>query len=446
MLKITLPYQFEPRNYQASVLKAFDEGKRRLVLVHHRRAGKDKLCWNLIIREAWENIGNYYYAFPTYSQGRKAIWEAIGKDGFKYLDHIPKELIVGKPNETEMKIRLKNGSLIQVIGVEDPDRVVGTNPRGIIFSEYSLQNPKAWELLRPILRENGGWAIFNYTPRGRNHGFKLYEMAKGNPSWYVSLLTVDDTKILTPEDIDEERRAGMTEDMIQQEFYCSFIAAVQGSIYWDEIARAEKDGHFKDVPFDPRLLVHTVWDLGRNDTNCIGFYQSNGITVRKIDYLNGNRIGLPDWIKKVKDRGKEKGYIFGRHFAPHDIEVSDYSTTGDASRREIAKEHGIEFEVVPKVSIEEGIDAGRRFFRKLYIDQTNCAEFLEAIPQYSREYDELNKTFLKNPKHDWTSNFADEHRYAGLVHEMFDNDNTSRIIEVLNNRKEREKAKADSGL
>lgn len=446
MLKITLPYQFEPRNYQASVLKAFDEGKRRLVLVHHRRAGKDKLCWNLIIREAWENIGNYYYAFPTYSQGRKAIWEAIGKDGFKYLDHIPKELIVGKPNETEMKIRLKNGSLIQVIGVEDPDRVVGTNPRGIIFSEYSLQNPKAWELLRPILRENGGWAIFNYTPRGRNHGYKLCEMAKENPNWYVSILTVDDTKILTPADIEEERRSGMTEDMIQQEFYCSFIAAVQGSIYWDEIARAEKDGHFKDVPFDPRLLVHTVWDLGRNDTNCIGFYQSNGITVRKIDYLNGNRIGLPDWIKKVKDRGKEKGYIFGRHFAPHDIEVSDYSTTGDASRREIAKEHGIEFEVVPKVSIEEGIDAGRRFFRKLYIDQTNCAEFLEAIPQYSREYDELNKTFLKNPKHDWTSNFADEHRYAGLVHEMFDNDNTSRIIEVLNNRKEREKAKADSGL
>lgn len=446
-MKIQLPYNYVPRPYQLKNLWIpFDRGCKRIVQIWHRRSGKDLNDLNLMIREMWAHVGNYYYAFPTYSQGKKALWEGKNKDGRKFLDYFPKELLDGKPNDTEMKIKLKNGSIFQVIGVEDPDRVVGTNPRGIIFSEYSLQNPKAWELLRPILRENGGWAIFNYTPRGRNHGFKLYEMAKGNPSWYVSLLTVDDTKILTPEDIDEERRAGMTEDMIQQEFYCSFIAAVQGSIYWDEIARAEKDGHFKDVPFDPRLLVHTVWDLGRNDMNCIGFYQSNGITVRKIDYLSGNRIGLPDWIKKVKDRAKDKGYIFGRHFAPHDIEVSDYSTTGDSSRREIAKEHGIEFEVVPKVSIEEGIDAGRRFFRKLYIDQTNCAEFLEAIPQYSREYDELNKTFLKNPKHDWTSNFADEHRYAGLVHEMFDNDQTSRIIEIMNNRKERENAKADSGL
>lgn len=366
----------------------------------------------------WENIGNYYYTFPTYSQGKKALWEGIGKDGVRYLEHFPKALLDGKPNDTEMKIKYKNGSIFQVIGVEDVDKIVGTNPRGIVFSEYSLQNPKAWEYMRPILAENKGWAIFNYTPRGKNHGFKLYEMAKGNPKWWISKLTVDDTKVLSPEDIEEERRAGMTEDMIQQEFYCSFVSAIMGSIYWDKINEAEKNGQFTDVPYNPRLLVHTVWDLGKNDTNCIGFYQSNGLTVRKIDYLSGNRKGLPDWIKLVK----EKPYTYGKHFAPHDIEVSDYSLTGNQSRLEVAKDLGIKFEVIPNLSIQEGIDAGRRLFKKLYIDKTKCAEFLEAIPQYTREYDEKNKIFKDKPLHDWTSHFADEHRYAALVENQFNNE------------------------
>ncbi len=366
----------------------------------------------------WENVGNYYYTFPTYSQGKKALWEGRGKDGVRYLDYFPKELLDGKPNDSDMKIRYKNGSLFQIIGVEDVDKIVGTNPRGIVFSEYSLQNPKAWDYMRPILAENKGWAIFNFTPRGKNHGYKLYEMAIGNPKWWVSKLTIDDTNSLTPEDIEEERRSGMSEDMIQQEYYCSFISAIIGSIYWKEVNDAEQNSQITDVPYDPKMLVHTVWDLGKNDTNCIGFYQSNGITVRKIDYLSGNGKGLPDWIKLVK----EKPYNFGKHFAPHDIEVSDYSLTGQQSRWEVAKGLGIEFQIVPRLSIQDGIDAGKRLFKKLYIDKTKCADFLEAIPQYTREYDEENKIFKDTPLHDWTSHFADEHRYAALSEALFVND------------------------
>lgn len=371
----------------------------------------------------WENIGNYYYTFPTYSQGKKALWEGRGKDGIAYLDHFPKELRDGKPNDTEMKIRYKNGSIFQVIGVEDPDKVVGTNPRGIVFSEYPLQNPKAWEYMRPILTENGGWAIFNGTPRGKNHGYKLYEMARTNPKWWVSKLSVDDTHVLTPEDIEEERRAGMTEDLIQQEFYCSFISAIQGSYYWEQVDQAERNGQFKDVPFDSKMLVHTVWDLGKNDFNCIGFYQSDGVSVRKIDYLSGGRLGLGDWIKKVR----EKPYIYGKHFAPHDIEVSDYTLAGDQTRRQFAKELGFDFEVVQNVSVQEGIDAGRRFFSKLYVDKAKCADWIDAIPQYTKVYDEENKTFKNRPLHDWTSNYADEHRYAALVHAQFTNDREAEL-------------------
>lgn len=443
-MKIELPHQFTPRPYQLPFFKAFDSGYKRIVLIFHRRAGKDKMCLNLVAREMWENVGNYYYAFPTYSQGKKALWEGRGKDGIAYLDHFPEALRDGKPNETAMQVRYKNGSLFQVIGTAEIDTIVGTNPRGIIYSEYSLQNPRAWDLMRPVLAENDGWAIFNYTPRGRNHGFKLYEMAKENPKWWVSKLTVDDTHVLSPEDIEEERRAGMTEDLIQQEFYCSFTSAIQGSYYWEQVDAAERAGQYRDVPYDSKMLVHTVWDLGKNDYNCIGFYQSDGVSVRMIDYLAGSRLSLGEWIKKVK----EKPYIFGKHFAPHDIEVSDYTQAGDQTRREFARSLGFEFELVPNIPINDGIDIARRFFPKLYVDRTKCAEWLDAIPQYTKVYDEENKTFRNKPLHDWTSNYADEHRYAAIIHHQFSNEPEQRTVEsMLHTRREREvEARSDVGL
>jgi len=412
----TLKGKYQPRDYQIPILQAFDNGYRRIIQLWHRRSGKDVTDINLVAAEMLKEVGNYYYTFPNYSQGRKALWEGRGKDGVKYTDYFPKELVDGT-NDQQMKIKYKNGSLFQVIGVEDVDTIVGTNPKGIIFSEYSLQNPKAWEYMRPILLENKGWAIFNMTPRGKNHGFKLWEMAVNNPKWWTQKLTINDTDVLTEEDMDEERQAGMTEDMIQQEYYCSFIAAIQGSIYWEPINKAEKNGQFTDVPYDPSMLVHTVWDLGKNDSNCIGFYQTNGITWRKIDYLAGNRKGLPDWIKMVK----EKPYNYGKHFAPHDIKVSDYSLTGNQSRWEVAKDLGIEFDIIPNLSIQDGINSGRMFFSKLYIDKTKCAEFIDAIPQYSLEYNEKLKTFKDTPLHDWTSHFADEHRYAAIVSDLMNN-------------------------
>jgi len=442
-MQLSLPHLYEPRDYQRPLWEAFDSGHRRLIQIWHRRSGKDKTDLNLVAREMWENVGNYYYAFPTYSQGKKAIWEGRGKDGVAYLDHFPKELLDGKPNETAMQVRYKNGSLFQIVGVEDPDTLVGTNPRGIVFSEYSLQNPKAWDLMRPILAENGGWAIFNYTPRGKNHGYKLFTMAQDNPKWWVSKLSVDDTHVLTPEDIEEERRAGMTEDLIQQEFYCSFISATQGSYYWEQVDRAENNGHLKDVPYDPKLLVHTVWDLGKNDFNCIGFYQTDGVSVRKIDYLAGGKKGLGDWIKLVR----EKPYNYGKHFAPHDIEVSDYTLPGEQTRRDFARSLNFDFEVIPNIPVQDGIDAGRRFFSKLYIDKTHCADFWDAIPQYTKIWDDETKTFRNKPLHDWTSNYADEHRYAALVHPQFTNEYEANSAErIQENRYERTTMRADSGL
>jgi len=408
-VEITLPYKFEPRIYQIPILRAFDNGYTRLIQMWHRRSGKDKTDINLVAREMQLNPGIYYYFYPTYTQGRKALWDGMGKDGVRYIEHFPKELLDGKPNDTEMKLKYKNGSLFQVIGTDDVDRIVGTNPRGCVFSEYSLQSPKGWNYIRPILAENKGWALFNFTPRGKNHAFDLYTMAVANPKWFVQRLTVDDTNVLTKADIDEERLSGMTEDMIQQEYYCSFTAAIQGAYYWKEYAEAEKENRFTNVPYDPTVPVYTVWDLGVSDAMAIGFFQIVNKEVHMIDYYEKSNEGFPHFIKLLQD----KKYIYAKHFAPHDIKARELST--GKTRLETAEALGIKFDVIPQIGVQNGIDAGRSLFSKLWVDKEKCREFLNLIPQYTKEYDEDRKIFKDTPLHDWTSHGADMYRYAATV-------------------------------
>lgn len=415
MAEITVPHNYQPRTYQLPLLQALDSGVKRAVVIWHRRAGKDKTLVNLVAKKMLERVGTYYYFFPTYTQGKKILWLGMDRDGFRFIDHFPKPLLASKPNDTELKIEYKNGSIFQIIGTDNIDSIVGTNPVGCIFSEYALQNPKAWDFIRPILAENGGWAVFNYTPRGKNHGYDLYEMASRNPNWFVQKLTVDDTGIISPEVIEEERQSGMSEEMIQQEYYCSFTAAIMGAYYWKEYDEAEKAGRFTNVPYEPTALVHTVWDLGIRDSMSIGFYQAVGLERRMIDYMEFIGKGLPEAIKLVK----EKPYTYGKHFAPHDISVRELGT--GKSRLEVSKELGINFEIVPNLPVQDGIEAGRRFFQKLWVDKEKCKDWLRAIPQYTKEYDEDRKIFKDKPLHDWTSHPADEHRYAALVEDQMTN-------------------------
>ena len=204
-----------------------DSGIRRALIVWHRRSGKTKTLLNFAIKKAFERVGAYYHAFPEYGQGRKIIWDGIDREGNNLLDiHIPHS-IRKSTNKTEMKIELINGSIYQIIGADNYDSLVGPNPVGIIFDEWAVSDryPDAWDYFRPILVENGGWAVFPYTPRLRNHGWTLYQMALKNPLWFCQLLTVNDTRAISRADIQAERDSGMSEDMIQQEFYCSFLAS-----------------------------------------------------------------------------------------------------------------------------------------------------------------------------------------------------------------------------
>lgn len=220
-LNIKIPYNFTPRKYQIPFLRAWDSGIKRLFLVWHRRSGKDKTVIANLIKRMMERKGTYYYTLPTYSQARKIVWLGADKEGFKFLDHFPKEL-VKNVNQQEMTIELVNGSIMQLIGADNIDRIVGTNPVGVVFSEYALMKPEVWNFIYPILKENGGWAVFVMTPRGTNHAYDLMNKVKDDKNWFVQVLTVDDTQALTREQI-EEARSELPHDVFMQEYYVKFL-------------------------------------------------------------------------------------------------------------------------------------------------------------------------------------------------------------------------------
>ena len=251
MIEINLPHSFIPRSYQLPLMEAIDNGFKRLIYVAHRRAGKDKTIWNITIKEAFKRVGTYYYILPTYSQAKKVIWDSIDKDGFKMMNHLPDKLIRNK-NETEMQIELVNGSIIQLVGSDNVDRIVGTNPIGVVFSEYSICKPEVWNFLRPILAENGGWAIFNFTPRGMNHAYTLLQMAKESPDWWVGIYPVSVTKALTPQALSLERKE-MPRATYEQEYECKFLETgsqffknIENCVYDKEVERSlTPSGDFK---------------------------------------------------------------------------------------------------------------------------------------------------------------------------------------------------------
>jgi phage terminase large subunit len=409
--KLRIPYHYEPRPYQLPLFQAMDSGYTRAVCIWHRRAGKDKSLFNLLVKKAVERVGVYYYFFPTYNQGRKILWEGIDKDGFKFLDHIPKQLIKSADKQ-QMMIELTTGSVIRVIGTDNIDTVVGTNPVGCVFSEYSLQDPRAWDFVRPILAENGGWAIFNYTPRGKNHGYSLYEMARRSEKWFTNKLTVDDTHAIDQDVLDNERsemyqRTG-NDALFLQEYYVSFDAPVEGAYYGHQMLQAEEDQRITGVPYDISTEVMTAWDLGIGDSTAIWFYQVVGREVHIIDYYENSGEGLPHYISVLK----QKGYIYGRHYAPHDIQVRELSS--GKTRREVARGLGITFDIAPNVAIEDGIEAARTLLPRCWFDSTKTSRGLDALRSYHKEFDDKLGTWKNQALHDWASHGADAFRYLAL--------------------------------
>jgi len=355
-----------------------------------------------------QRVGLYVYLFPTFAQGRKVLWDGIDGNGYKFLDHIPHPLRK-RVNDQEMRIELVNGSIFQIIGTDNYNSLRGTNPIGCIFSEFSFQDPAAWDITRPILNENGGFAIFNYTPNGSNHGKDLYNSAVNDPSWFCQILTINDTArengqpIITSEQVQAEIAQGMDPDLAEQEFYCSFNGAKQGAYYGPQMKEIEEQSRIINSLYDPSLPVKTYWDLGIDDSTSIVFIQQIQREIRIIDYFEKSGEGLSFFVKALS----EKPYVYDGHYLPHDIEVRDL--TIGKTRKEFLQSLGLRpIHTVPAPKTkEEGIHAVRSVLPKVWIDKTKSARLVDCLKNYSKEWDEKGKVWRSRPRHDWASHGND---------------------------------------
>jgi hypothetical protein len=426
-----LSEDYTPRWYQLSLWYALvAERRRRVVEVMHRRGGKDFTVWNAFIWLAnhWR-VGTYFYSLPTYTQAYDTIWSGRTLDpsgilpSVKFLDCAPANL-VARTNEQRMEIEFTNGSIIRLVGGDNYNRIVGTNPVAIAFSEWSLTDPQALDYFRPMITANDGIFAFLYTPRGHNHGREVYNtfkaLAEQEPiRYFCELQTVKDTGAITEEAIERDKREGMSEAKVQQEYYCDFEVANEGSYYGRLMAEARAQGRIGLVPHDPALKVHTVWDVGVSDHTVIGFVQVKGNAIFAIDYYANHGEGLDHYLRVLDDRRRERGYRYGAHIGPHDIQQR--SKNDGKSYRDYAADRGHRFAVLPPSALEAGIEATRATLPRIYFDQARTERWVAALEAYTKKWNDALHVWSDSPQHDWASHPADMTRYlaqaekAGLL-------------------------------
>ena len=436
MSVITLPHNWVPRPYQMPVWTYLENGGLRVNLVWHRRTGKDDLALHWTCCAAHQRVGTYWHMLPEATQSRKAIWDAVNENtGIRRIDEaFPDEICETKRNQ-DMFIRFRNGSTWQLVGSDNYDSLVGTPPVGLVFSEFALANPNAWGYLRPILANNGGWAMFVTTPRGKNHAKSMYDHALQSPDWFAELLTVDDTRLLSPERLKTELEEyialfGPEEGYakFRQEYYCSFEGNVSGSYYGAILDQLENSGQIRDVPYDPLLPVFTSWDLGMGDSTGIWFFQDDKTNFRVIDYYETSGEGFSYYAKYLD----KLPYAYDQHIMPHDIRVRELGT--GKSRFEIAQALGIKpIAICPGLPVDDGINAVRSILPRCYFDRKKTLTGLDLLRSYRKEYDVKRREYKDKPVHDFSSHAADAFRmFAVGYRQKSPAKSVSKIMEKYN--------------
>lgn len=422
MATIALPNNWQPRRYQFPLWDALqNRGIKRAIEIAHRRWGKDDVFLHHTAIEAHKRPATYWHALPEYAQARKAIWTAVNpRTGRRRIDEaFPRELREST-NDNEMFIRFRNGSTWQVIGSDRYNSLVGAGVAGVTFSEWALCNPSAWGYIRPMVEENDGWAAFITTPRGRNHAKAMYEMAKDNPRWFAEISSIHDTGALSQAQLDEsiaEYSALYGEDIgraqFEQEYECSFNAAILGAFYAREMAALRREGRVADIEPAAGRPVHRAWDIGVRDDTSIWWFQVVGAQVFVLDCYTASGAGLDHYAGIVEQRRADHGWRDGIDFVPHDAKVKEWGT--GRTRVETMRSYGLNPELVPDAGKLDGINAARQTLARC-VFHPRCEEVgLPALEQYRREWDDDKKAFKASEVHDWTSHLADAFRYLSLA-------------------------------
>lgn len=395
--RIVIPYK--PRD----VFQAFhNRTERWACIVAHRRAGKTVACINDLIRRAivdGKEDGKYFYVAPYYNQAKSVAWEYLLKFS---------EPVRTTANHSELWVELINGAKIRLFGSDNADAMRGLAIDGIIIDETADHKPRVWgEIIRPALADRQGWAVFIGTPKGHDAFYKIYQNALNRSDWFVKSVKASESGVLPEYELLDAKQS-MTDDQYAQEFECSFEAAILGAIYAKELVEAREQGRICSVPYDRGSRVDTWWDLGVGDATAIIFTQSVGRELRIIDHYEASGEGLPHYAA-ILDK---KGYLYGTHNAPHDINVRELGS--GRSRLETAASLGIRFSVVQNIGLEDGINAARMTFSRMWFDENKCANLIESLTRYRWDQNEKTGLLKPRPVHDEHSHSADAFRYMAV--------------------------------
>lgn len=395
-----LKFDYEPRPIQREIhasLKRFNS------LVAHRRLGKTVLSVNQLISSALrckKQHPRYAYIAPLRNQAKNVAWD--------FLKQFSEPFRKGDPNIAELWVELVNGARIQLFGADNPNAMRGMYLDGVVFDEYGDMDPTTWtQVIRPLLSDRMGWAIFIGTPKGQNGFYDLHTAAQSDAEWYAATFPASATGIIDENELAASRKV-MSDAEYKQEFECSFQAPNIGAYYGDAMDFADNEKRIRNVPWEASIPVDTAWDLGMDDATAIWFVQRVGMEIRVIDYYESSGAALTHYAGLLKS----KPYVYGKHYLPHDAAVKELGT--GMSRVEVLQGLGIRPHIVPAQSVEDGINAVRMILPKCWFDVEKTAKGVKALRSYQREWVPKLGTWRSSPKHDQWSHGADAFRYYAM--------------------------------
>ena len=406
-----------PRDYQLPVFEYWDDGGTRAVEVWARRMGKDLCYMNVACMKSFERKGLIVHFLPEFAHARRTIWDGMSNEGERLIDlAFPKELRESI-NEQEMRITLKNGSAWQLGGSDQFDRWVGSNPVGLVYSEFALAHPKGWEMMRPILKMNGGWAAFISTPRGYNHLHSMLELAKTQPGWRWSVMDAVSAGVMTQADIDAEIAQGMPEELARQEYLVDFAAANVGAILGRYVEAADREGRLGAMVWDvagERIDVSA--DIGFRDTAAFWMWQPWADGFGIVEYDEDNGLDAEQWIERLAS----KPWNYGTIYLPHDARAKTFATRHSVIEQFLeAKRSGQlnadRIVIVPQLRTQDRVNAARSVLPRCKFDHAGCAQGLLALREWSYAWNDDTRTYSKEPRHDWASHGADAFTYGALM-------------------------------
>lgn len=432
MAQVNVPARgWQPRGHQRRLWRFLVNGGRRALAIWHRRAGKDDVGLNWMCYAALKTPATYWYLLPMQRQARRVVWEAVNPHtGLRRIDEAFPLSVRKRYHEQEMSIELINGSMIHLLGSDNYNSLVGSPPLGVVFSEWALAKPAAWAFIRPILRENGGWAVFVTTPRGKNHAYTMLQAAERRREvWFTETLTAMDTNVFSTEDLEDEFVEYIDEfgiedgqSLFEQEYYCSFESAIRGSYWGAEMIKAEREGRIvSGLKPLAGLPVHRSWDIGVDNATAIWWFQVTPNAILWLYYYEQSGMGMEHFADKIADVGKKQGfnYTSAVDYVPHDIKQRSWTNTtpsGTARQRlELMREHKLNPELVPQHHRQDGITAAGRTIGKSFFHKEHTEEGRDCLMAYQRLWDPDNKIYDKKPFHNWATNGADSFRYGSMA-------------------------------